>query len=240
MLKKILRFIFKVFVGFILLSVLSVILFRFVPIPFTPLMLIRCVQQAANGKHMVIYKSWQPISRISPHLQLAVVASEDQNFLSHMGFDVKAIQTDMEYNKTHKIKRGASTISQQTAKNVFLWPSRSFIRKGFEVYFTFLIELFWSKERIMEVYLNVIEMGDGVYGAEAASQYYFKRHASDLTSYQAACIGSIVPDPIKWKLTNPPGFVVARQNWILQQMSNLGGTLNYDQKEVPQSTKSGR
>ncbi len=200
-------------------------------------MLIRCAQQTANGKPLIMYKNWQPITKISPHLQLAVVASEDQNFLNHMGFDVKAIQEDIEYNKTHKIKRGASTISQQTAKNVFLWPSRSFVRKGFEVYFTFLIELFWSKERIMEVYLNVIEMGDGVYGAEAASEYYFKRHAKDLSPYQAASIASIIPDPVKWKLSNPPGFVVTRQHWIIQQMANFGGVLNYNQKEPAKSGK---
>ena len=200
-------------------------------------MLIRCAQQTANGKPLIMYKNWQPITKISPHLQLAVVASEDQNFLNHMGFDVKAIQEDIEYNKTHKIKRGASTISQQTAKNVFLWPSRSFVRKSFEVYFTFLLELFWSKERIMEVYLNVIEMGDGVYGAEAASEYYFKRHAKDLSPYQAASIASIIPDPVKWKLSNPPGFVVARQHWIIQQMANFGGVLNYNQKEPAKSGK---
>ena len=233
MLKKIGRFIFRVFIGFILLSVLSIVLFRFVPIPITPLMLIRCVQQEMNGKPLVLYKNWQPINKISPHLQLAVAASEDQTFLSHSGFDMKAIEFDIEYNKTHKIKRGASTISQQTAKNVFLWPSRSFVRKGFEVYFTFLIEMIWGKERIMEVYLNVIEMGDGVYGAEAASQVYYKKHAKDLTPYQAACIASIIPDPLKWKLSNPPGFVVARQNWILQQMNNLGGVLDYNAKVPP-------
>ena len=233
MLKKIGRFILKAFVGFILLSVLSVILFRFVPIPFTPLMLIRCVQQATSGKPMSMYKDWQPISKISPHLQLAVVASEDQIFLYHKGFDLKAIKDDIEYNKTHTIKRGASTISQQTAKNVFLWPSRSFIRKGFEVYFTFLIELFWSKQRIMEVYLNVIEMGNGVYGAEAASQYYFRMHAKDLTPYQAASIASIIPDPLKWK----PYNMGNRPSQILQQMANLGGVLNYEQKEAPKSVR---
>ena len=240
MLKKIGRFLLRVFVAFIVLSVLSVILFRYVRIPFTPLMLIRCAQQTADGRPMRIYKSWEPIDKISPNLQLAAVASEDQNYLSHMGFDVKAIEADIEYNKTHTIKRGASTISQQTAKNVFLWPSRSFVRKGFEVYFTFLIELFWSKERIMEVYLNVIELGDGVYGAEAASQVYFHRHAKDLTSGQAAAIASIIPDPLKWKLSNPPGFVLARQRWILQQMNNLG-TLNFNEKEAaPAPKKAGK
>jgi monofunctional biosynthetic peptidoglycan transglycosylase len=178
-----------------------------------------------------------PIEKISPNLQLAEVASEDQNYLSHMGFDVKAIEADIQYNKTHKIKRGASTISQQTAKNVFLWPSRSFVRKGLEVYFTFLIELMWSKERIMEVYLNVIEMGDGVYGAEAASQYYFHKHAQDLTAYQAACIASIVPNPLNWHLSNPTPIVLVRQRWILQQMANLGGTIDLSEKEPADTPK---
>jgi monofunctional biosynthetic peptidoglycan transglycosylase len=236
MIKKIGRFIFRVFIAFILVSVLSVILFRFVPVPLTPLMLIRCAQQEMNGKPVMMYKSWQPISSISPQLQLAVVASEDQIFVSHMGFDVRAIEADIEYNKTHKIKRGASTISQQTAKNVFLWPSRSFVRKGFEVYFTFLIELFWTKERIMEVYLNVIEMGDGIYGAEAASQVYFKKHAKDLTPYQAASLASIIPDPLKWK----PANMGSRPAQILQQMNNLGGVLDYNAKDTPPPVKSGK
>jgi monofunctional biosynthetic peptidoglycan transglycosylase len=240
MLKKIGRFILKVIIGFVVVSVLSVILFRFVPIPLTPLMLIRCVQQELNGRPLMLYKTWEPISKISPNLQLAVVASEDQNFLYHMGFDVKAIEADIEYNKTHTNKRGASTISQQTAKNVFLWPSRSFVRKGFEVYFTFLIELCWSKERIMEVYLNVIEMGDGVYGAEAASQVYYRKHAKDLSPYQAACIASIIPDPIKWKLSHPPAFLTAHQHWILLQMANLGGVLNYNQKDPPPPSRRGK
>ena len=240
MLNKIGRYIIRFMIGFFVASIVSVIFFRFVPIPLTPLMAIRCGQQAINGKHIYMYKSWQPISKISPRLQLAVVASEDQKFLFHHGFDVEAIQADIEYNKTHKLKRGASTISQQTAKNVFLWPSRSFVRKGLEVYFTFLIELCWSKQRIMEVYLNIIEMGDGVYGAEAASEYYFKKHAADLSAYQAASIASIIPGPLMWKLSNPPGMVVARQQWIIQQMSNLGGALDYNQKEPPVDPKTKR
>jgi monofunctional biosynthetic peptidoglycan transglycosylase len=238
MLKKIGRFILRFVIGFFVLSIGSTIAFRWVPVPVTPLMLIRCVQQPLAGKPMRLYKKWMPLDKISPNLQLAVVCSEDQNFISHMGFDVKAIQEDIEYNKTHKDKRGASTISQQTAKNVFLWPSRSFIRKGLEVYFTFLIELFWSKERIMEVYLNVIEMGDGVYGAEAASQTYFKKHAKDLQPSQAAAIASILPGPLIYKLSNPPYFVAARQRWILLQMANFGGVLNYKNKE--EDSKAGK
>jgi monofunctional biosynthetic peptidoglycan transglycosylase len=230
MLKKIGRFILRCILAFFVLSILSVVAFRYIPVPFTPLMVTRCVQQSLAGKPIKLYKTWEPLNKISPHLQLAVVCSEDQNFISHMGFDVKAIQEDIEYNKTHKDKRGASTISQQTAKNVFLWPSRSFIRKGFEVYFTFLIELCWSKERIMEVYLNVIEMGDGIYGAEAASQSYYHKHAKDLYPAQAAAIASILPGPLLYKISNPPGFVLARQHWIIVQMANFGGVLDYKNK----------
>ncbi|MCW3128148.1 MAG: Penicillin-binding protein [Bacteroidetes bacterium] len=231
MLKKIGRFILRCIIAFFILSIGSVIVFRWLPVPVTPLMLIRCVQQGMGGKPVRIHKTWEPLDKISPHLQLAVVCSEDQNFISHTGFDIKAIQEDIEYNKTHKDKRGASTISQQTAKNVFLWPSRSFIRKGFEVYFTFLIETFWSKERIMEVYLNVIEMGDGIYGAEAASQAYYKKHAKDLNPNQAAAIASILPGPLLYKISSPPYYVVARQHWIIVQMANFGGVLNYKNKE---------
>ena len=239
MLKKIGRFLLQCIIVFFVLSIVSVIAFRWVQVPVTPLMLVRCVQQSIAGKPIKLYKSWQPLSKISPHLQLAVVASEDQNFISHMGFDVKAIQEDIEYNKTHKDKRGASTISQQTAKNVFLWPSRSFVRKGLEVYFTFLIEAFWSKERIMEVYLNVIEMGDGIYGAEAASQSYYKRHAKDLGPAQAAAIASILPGPLIYKISNPPYYVAARQRWILIQMANFGGVLDYKSK-AQEDIKSGK
>lgn len=240
MLKKAGRFIIRFILGFFVLSILSVIAFRWVPVPVTPLMLIRTVQQAAHGKPVKLKKSWMPLDKISPHLQLAVVCSEDQNFINHMGFDLKAIQEDIEYNRTHKDKRGASTISQQTAKNVFLWPSRSFIRKGLEVYFTFLIELCWSKQRIMEVYLNVIEMGDGVYGAEAAAMTYYRCHARSLSPAQAAAIASILPGPLIYKIANPPYFIAARQRWILMQMANFGGALDYNMSPVEQPSAGRR
>jgi monofunctional biosynthetic peptidoglycan transglycosylase len=149
------------------------------------------------------------------------MASEDQKFYEHNGFDWEAIKKAYEYNAKKKRKRpikGASTISQQTAKNVFLWPGRSWVRKGFEVYFTFLIELFWSKERIMEVYLNVIEMGDGVYGAEAASQTYFKKPASKLTKDNAAAIAAILPNPRKYSASKPGPYIQQRKEWIKRNM----------------------
>ena len=167
---------------FFILSIAGVILFRFVPIPFTPLMIIRFVEQVFDSERDIQFKKdWEPISNISPLLVKAVITSEDQRFNEHFGLDMEAIQKAANYNEKHKNKkRGASTISQQTAKNVFLFPSRTWIRKGFEVYFTFLIEIFWSKERIMEVYLNVIELGNGIYGAEAASEYYFSKPAGSI------------------------------------------------------------
>lgn len=218
MLKKTLNFIKKLILWFFALSVLSVIVFRFVPIPVTPLMLSRSVENGFSGwKH-----NWVSIEEISPNLQLAVVASEDQNFVNHNGFDFQAIEKAIEHNKKGKRKRGASTISQQTAKNVFLWEGRSWVRKGFEVYFTFLIEVFWSKQRIMEVYLNSIEMGDGIYGAEAASQYWYKKPAKKLSLREAAGIAAILPNPRKFKASNSSNYIERRKNHIVRQVGYIG------------------
>jgi monofunctional biosynthetic peptidoglycan transglycosylase len=187
----------------------------------TPLMVIRVCEQAIDGKSLKLSKDWESIEDINPNLVYAVMASEDQKFYEHNGFDWEAIKKAYEYNAKKKRKRpikGASTISQQTAKNVFLWPGRSWVRKGFEVYFTFLIELFWSKERIMEVYLNVIEMGDGVYGAEAASQTYFKKPASKLTKDNAAAIAAILPNPRKYSASKPGPYIQQRKEWIKRNM----------------------
>lgn len=205
------------------LSIASVLLFRFVPIPFTPLMLIRCVEQKSDRKDMKLRKDWTSIDEMSAAMPLAVIASEDQNFEEHFGFDMDAIRKAQAYNDRHKGKRmkGASTISQQTAKNVFLWPSRSWIRKGFEVYFTFLIELFWSKQRIMEVYLNVIEMGNGVYGTEAAAQEYFHKPAKKLSMREAALIAAVLPNPRKWSPAKPSAYIQRKSSRIIHFMSRL-------------------
>ncbi|MCK9175542.1 MAG: monofunctional biosynthetic peptidoglycan transglycosylase [Desulforhopalus sp.] len=201
------------------LSLFSVLLFRFVPIPVTPLMLIRFVEQLAEGKELRLQHHWVPIEAISKNLPLAVFCSEDQNFTNHFGFDFKAIERSVaaSQNGTKRL-RGASTISQQTAKNVFLWPGRSWVRKGFEVYFTVLIEIVWGKERIMEVYLNSIEMGKGVYGAEAASHYYFKKTAKDLSRAQAAAIAAVLPNPREYSANHPTPYIKSRINWIERQM----------------------
>ena len=220
MLKRIGRILLKIVLWFFILSILSVIVFRFVPPPITPLMISRVIEQKVNHKDAKLVKDWVPMEEISPSLPLAVITSEDQQFEEHFGFDLKAIEKAQQYNSKHKGKKvkGASTISQQTAKNLFLWPSRSWIRKGFEVYFTFLIEVLWSKERIMEVYLNIIEMGPGIYGAEAAAKYYFNKPASKLNNHEAALIAAILPNPLKWSASKPSRYILRKKSWILQHM----------------------
>jgi monofunctional glycosyltransferase len=227
-LKKVLAVLRLLILFFISWSIFLVILYRFVPPPVTPLMVIRFFEQVFDSKTDVRFrKDWESMDNISPNLSLAVMASEDQHFLEHFGFDFEAIKKAYKSNtsKKKKITRGASTISQQVAKNVFLWPGRSWLRKGFEVYFTFLIEVCWSKERIMEVYLNVIEMGNGIYGAEAASEFYFKKSASKLNRDQAALIAAVLPNPIRWSPVKPSKYILKRKEWIKRNMSYLE-TLN--------------
>ena len=228
LLRKIFGILLRIVIAFLILTVGSTLLYRWVPVPVTPLMLIRCVEQKADGKNMKLKHDWVSLDNISPKLQLAVVCSEDQNYLNHYGFDFKAIEKAMKANEEGKKLRGASTISQQTAKNVFLWPGRSYIRKGFEVYFTLLIEMFWSKERIMEVYLNSIEMGNGVYGAEAAARYWFKKPAKSLSKDESAAITSILPNPRKYVANPPSPYIVRRKEWIKKQMSFWGNQLDYN------------
>lgn len=225
---RIFKFFFKVFVGFIIVSVVSVIIFRWLPVPLTPLMIIRCVEQKSEGKSMTLKHDWVNIEEISPKLQLAVVCSEDQNYLKHYGFDWGAIEKAMKANEKGKKIRGGSTISQQAAKNVFLWPGRSYVRKAFEAYFTLLIELIWSKKRIMEVYLNSIEMGNGVYGAESAAQHWYKTSAKKLNKDQSAGIAAILPNPIKYVANPPTSYILKRKEWIKKQMSFWGNQLDYN------------
>jgi monofunctional biosynthetic peptidoglycan transglycosylase len=191
-------------------------------------MIIRNIEQMGDGKGVVMEHDWVPLKEISPKLQLAVVCSEDQNYLKHFGFDLGAIKKAMKENEEGKRFRGGSTITQQTAKNVFLWQGRSYLRKAFEAWFTLLIEVFWSKERIMEVYLNSIEMGPGVYGAEAASQYWFHKSAKKLTKDDAAAIAAILPNPIRLKANPASSYVSNRKAWIKQQMNFWGNKLDYD------------
>ena len=208
-------------VAFFASTILSVVALRWVPVYFTPLMFIRMAQQKANHQELTLHHHWVPLEDIAPSLPTAVMASEDAHFLEHHGFDFKAIEQAAMRNIKHpdKRKHGASTISQQTAKNVFLWPGRSWIRKGFEVYFTVLIELVWSKERIMEVYLNSIEMGDGIYGADAVAQWHFGTTAKELTKRQCALIAVSLPNPRRFNSGNPSGYMLKRQRHILHEMN---------------------
>jgi len=183
-------------------------------------MVIRCCQQFSEGKDLKLSHDWLPLEEISPSLPVAVIASEDAKFLEHHGFDYEAIEHAAKRNREHpeKQKLGASTISQQTAKNVFLWPGRSWVRKGFEVYFTTLIELFWSKQRIMEVYLNSIEMGDGIYGAQAVAEEHFDKNAKDLSRAQCALIAATLPNPRRFSSKSPSSYMLKRQARILREM----------------------
>ena len=222
MIRKIFRWIWKATLWFFALSILSVIIFKWVPVPITPLMMTRAIENKIDGKDMILTHDWEPIENISPNLQKAVIASEDGNFLKHNGFDFKAMQKAFKNNQKGKRLKGGSTISQQTAKNVFLWQGRSYLRKGLEAYFTVLIELIWGKERIMEVYLNSIEMGNGVYGAEAAAQHWYRKSAADLTKQEAAGIAAILPNPRKYKATNSSSYIQRRKGKIVRVMNHIG------------------
>ena len=222
MIRKIFRWFWKAMLWFFGLSILSVILFKWVPVPFTPLMVTRIVEFKLDGGDAIYSHDWVPLEEISPNLQKAVIASEDGNFLKHSGFDFKAMQKAYKSNKKGKKLKGGSTISQQTAKNVFLWQGRSYLRKGLEAYFTVLIELIWGKERIMEVYLNSIEMGNGVYGAQAAARHWYSTTAQDLTPKEAAGIAAILPNPRKYKASNSSSFISHRKEKIMRVMRHVG------------------
>ena len=204
------RFFWKACMWFNIISLFFVVLYKFVPVPFTPLMAIRYFENSADGKNIETKHDWVPLEDISKNLQKAVIASEDGRFFEHSGFDFEAIQKAAVGNFKGKKLKGGSTITQQTAKNVFLWQGRSYIRKGLEVYYTFLIELIWGKERILEVYLNSIEMGDGIYGAQAATQYWYKRDCKSLTRMQAAGIAAILPNPRRFK-PNGSAYISRKQ-----------------------------
>ena len=219
MIRKISKFIFKAILWFFGLSIGFTIIFKFVPVPFTPLMFIRTFEQMTSDEKVVWKHDWVSLDKISVNIQKAVIASEDGKFTSHSGFDLDAIEKAYKNNKKGKGIKGGSTISQQTAKNVFLWPGRSFVRKGLEAYFTLLIEVIWGKERIMEVYLNSIEMGNGIYGIEAASEYWFGKSAENLTKKEAAAIAAILPNPRKYKATNSSNYINKRKNTIVKQMN---------------------
>ena len=215
--KKILRIIACLLLTAILLPVCLVALYRYIPVPVTPLMLTRNIDEGTP-----INYTWTPIEKISPNLVQAVVASEDNLFMEHDGFDFKQIEIARREAEAGKRLRGASTITQQTAKNLFLWQGRSWLRKGLEAYFTVLMEQLWSKKRIMEAYLNCIEMGDGIYGAAAVAKINFKTTPDKLTKEQCALIAATLPNPRKFNSAKPSKYMKQRQNAILKNMKNIG------------------
>ena len=216
--RRIIRWIVLLFFGS---TILSVFAYKWLPVYVTPLMVIRCVQQVRRGETIRLRHHWVPMEEMSIYMPVAVMASEDQRFLEHRGFDLVEIENAIREQVSGRRKRGGSTISQQTAKNVFLWPGRSWLRKGLEVYFTALIELVWGKHRIMEVYLNSIEMGDGIYGAEAVAQWHFGRSASELTRPNCALVAATLPNPVKFSSKEPSPYMLRRQTAIMKQMRHI-------------------
>lgn len=216
--RRLLRTLIKIVILIIILSVGWVVLYKYVNPPITPLMIITYFEGADR-----IEKKWRGYDEISDYMKLAVIASEDQKFPFHDGFDVQAIEEAIDEKMKGERLRGASTISQQTAKNVFLWPERSWLRKGIEAYFTVLLEKIWGKERILEVYLNVIETGVGIYGVEEAGEIYFRTPANKINKEEAALIAATLPAPDILSAAHPSEYVRERQRWIIHQMGNLGG-----------------
>lgn len=204
---------------FFTVTLLWVLAYRFINPPVTWLMIQRGFEQKAAGKEWIFQKKWKNIEKLSSNLKKAAIGGEDANFLTHNGFDVEAIEKAYKKNQSGSKMRGGSTISQQTAKNVFLWPGRSWVRKGFEVYFTSLIEILWGKKRIMEVYLNVVEVGDGLYGAEVASRKYFDKSSENLTRRQASLLISILPSPQRWSPVKPTNYINRKVYKIQRNMS---------------------
>jgi monofunctional biosynthetic peptidoglycan transglycosylase len=221
---RILRSVAILMVAWLALSWLVVLILRFVPPWTSAVMMERRLSALVHGQPgFEIHQRWVPWERVSPYVPLAMVAGEDQKFPFHHGFDVDAIQDAIDAADDGKRLRGASTISQQTAKNLFLWNGRSFVRKGLEAYFTVLIELTWPKQRILEVYMNIAELGDGIYGVGAASDAYFGTPPSRLSAAQAARLAAVLPSPRRFRVNNPSAYVQRRANWIQQQMGQLGG-----------------
>jgi len=237
--RRIWRIVRNSMIIFFVLSIVWVLIDWLTPVFVTPLMVQRSVEFVFKGELPKNSKEWVSLDNISPNMVQAVVTSEDNLFLSHHGFSIDAMTKAFEHNQKGKRIRGGSTISQQTAKNVFLFPQRSYVRKGLEAYFTVLMELTWSKKRIMEVYLNVIEMGDGIYGVEAASQEYFGVHASQLSKSQAASIAACLPNPRRFNAGHPSGYIQRRKAHIMSLMDKVG-QVNFGNTVAPVKHKHKR
>lgn len=224
-LKRALKFILSVTITFIIYSIALIIIFKWMPFSTSSFIESEISESIENFFSTKLKRSdWVNYNRISDNLKLAVIASEDQKFKDHLGFDVEAIEDAIDEMQKGRRVRGASTITQQTSKNIFLWNSKNYIRKAIEVYYTVLIELLWSKERILEVYLNIAEFGKGIYGAGAASEKYFKTSPMNLTKFQCALLAAVLPSPKRYSADNPSAHVRKRQKRILHQMDLLGGT----------------
>lgn len=221
------RFLLTAMVIFLVITVLAVLTLRWVSPPTTAFIL-RWQVAALFSYKPTPRREWVDYQAISPHMALAVVAAEDQKFPFHHGFDIPAIQEAIRHNRQGKSLRGASTVSQQVAKNLFLWPGRSYLRKGLEAYLTFLIEVLWPKQRILEVYLNIAYMGGNAFGVESASQRYFNKSARWLSPPEAALLAAMLPSPARFSVEYPSAYMVKRQNWILKQMKLLGGAAYLD------------
>jgi monofunctional biosynthetic peptidoglycan transglycosylase len=208
---------------FIALSLVLTLLLRWLPVPLTGLMVERKLDAWLQGRQLVLQHEWQPWEQLPDSLKMAVIAGEDQKFAVHHGFDLDAIAAAFEHNAQGGRLRGGSTISQQVAKNLFLWSGRSWLRKGLEAWFTLLIETLWPKQRILEVYLNSVEWGDGIFGAEAAARQHFRRSAPYLSETQSSQLAAVLPAPLRWSAANPPAQVQRRAAWIRVQMRQLGG-----------------
>ena len=221
MMKTFARWLRNILIFFFASTILSVVILKYIPVYITPLMLIRAVESMIDGEPPVIAHPWVPLEQISHNLPQAVMASEDNLFLKHSGFDLEQIQKAQIEAQEGKRQRGASTISQQTARNVFLWQKRSWLRKGLEAYFTFLIEMIWGKERIMEVYLNSIEMGKGIYGAHAVASINFGTTPDKLTKKQSALIAVSLPNPLKRDSAHPTSRMRKMQQTILKRMNQI-------------------
>ncbi|WP_166572123.1 monofunctional biosynthetic peptidoglycan transglycosylase [Pseudomonas sp. R5(2019)] len=224
MLPTILRRLARALLWFVAGSVLLVLIFRWVPPPGTALMVERKIESWIDGEPIDLQRSWRSWDEISDELKVAVIAGEDQKFAEHWGFDFGAIQAAFAHNERGGSIRGASTLSQQVSKNLFLWSGRSWVRKGLEAWFTALIEVFWPKQRILEVYLNSAEWDTGVFGAEAGAKHHFGVSAARLSRQQASLLAAVLPSPLNWSASRPSTYVARRAGWIRNQMRQLGGS----------------
>ena len=223
MLRRLLLRLIKLLLWLAALSVLLVLALRWVPPPFTALMIERKLESWQSGEPIDLQRTWRPWSELPDDLKMAVIAAEDQKFARHWGFDIDAIRAALAHNERGGSRRGASTLSQQVAKNLFLWSGRSWPRKGLEAWFTGWIELLWPKQRILEVYLNSVEWGNGIFGAEAAAQHHFGTDASSLSLRQASQLAAVLPNPRAWSAGQPSAHVANRAAWVRQQIRQLGG-----------------